>query len=200
MSESRTYYYARVSSSDQNADSQLDAFHNLGAKEKYIFIDKCSGQNLNVNRDNYLMLRNFILRSGDTLVIKSLDSLSKNKLDVRNELQYYRKNGIKVRIIDLPTTMIDLDGQNQSLDMVNSVLIEVLSLVAEQESQNISNPAYNLPDNWDEIYYRYKSRELKAEDAMALLGIKRNTFFNYIRAYELKHELKWNSPDIKNGA
>lgn len=62
MSETRTYYYARVSTNEQSLDRQLEAFHQLGTEEKYIFADKQSGKNL--ERTNYQILRNNILRSG----------------------------------------------------------------------------------------------------------------------------------------
>lgn len=80
-------------------------------------------------------MRNNILRSGDTLVIKSLDRLSRNKLDIKSELEYYKQNGIRVKVIDMPTTMIDLEGQEWIIEMVNNIIIEVLSSVAEQERQ-----------------------------------------------------------------
>ena len=133
MSETRTYYYARVSTNEQSLDRQLEAFHQLGAEEKYIFADKQSGKNL--ERTNYQILRNNILRSGDTLIIKSLDRLSRNKLDIKSELEYYKQNGIRVKVIDMPTTMIDLEGQEWIIEMVNNIIIEVLSAVAEQERQ-----------------------------------------------------------------
>ena len=102
----------------------------LGAEEKYIFADKQSGKNL--ERTNYQISRNNILRSGDTLVIKSLDRLSRNKLDIKSELEYYKQNGIRVKVIDMPTTMINLEGQEWIIEMVNNIIIEVLSSVAEQ--------------------------------------------------------------------
>lgn len=77
-------------------------------------------------------MRNNILRSGDTLVIKSLDRLSRNKLDIKSELEYYKQNGIRVKVIDMPTTMINLEGQEWIIEMVNNIIIEVLSSVAEQ--------------------------------------------------------------------
>ena len=42
----RTYYYARVSSKDQNLDRQIAAFIALGANEREIITDKESGKNL----------------------------------------------------------------------------------------------------------------------------------------------------------
>lgn len=38
--ESRTYYYARVSSREQNLDRQFAAFAALGAQERDIIADK----------------------------------------------------------------------------------------------------------------------------------------------------------------
>ena len=45
--ETRTYYYARVSSKEQNLDRQIEAFKALGADERDIITDKESGKDLN---------------------------------------------------------------------------------------------------------------------------------------------------------
>ncbi len=42
--DSRTYYYARVSTKGQNLDRQLSAFRSLGAQEREIITDKESGK------------------------------------------------------------------------------------------------------------------------------------------------------------
>ena len=44
--DTRTYYYARVSSKEQNLDRQIAAFISLGAQERDIITDKESGKNL----------------------------------------------------------------------------------------------------------------------------------------------------------
>ena len=44
--ENRTYYYARVSTKEQNLDRQLNAFRQLGATERDIVTDKESGKSL----------------------------------------------------------------------------------------------------------------------------------------------------------
>ncbi len=134
--DSRTYYYARVSSKEQNLDRQLAAFKALGAQERDIITDKESGKSL--ERTGYQALKNAMLRRGDTLVIKSLDRLSRNKTDIHNELQYFRDNGIRLKVIDLPTTMMELpEGQEWVFEMVNNILIEVLGTIAEQERETI---------------------------------------------------------------
>ena len=125
----RTYYYARVSTKDQNLDRQITAFKSLGATDREIITDKESGKD--TDRQGYQALKNAILRRGDTLVVKSLDRLSRNKADIHNELQYFKENGIRVKIIDLPTTMMDLpEGNEWVFEMVNNILIEVLGTIA----------------------------------------------------------------------
>lgn len=133
---SKTFYYARVSSTSQNLARQIEAFKADGADEHDIITEKRSGKDM--DRPEYLALRNHMLRSGDTLVIMSLDRLGRNKQAIKDELEYYRKNNIRVRILDLPTSNFKpAKGQEWILDMVNNILIEVLSSQAEQERLTI---------------------------------------------------------------
>ena len=88
MSNSRTFYYARVSTKDQNLDRQIAAFEAMGATDRDIITDKESGKDL--DRKGYQALKNVLLRPGDTLVVKSLDRLSRNKYDIHNELRYFK--------------------------------------------------------------------------------------------------------------
>ena len=98
MTNSKTYYYARVSSKEQNLDRQIEAFIKLGAEERDIITDKASGKNL--ERQGYQSLKNTMLRSGDTLIIKSLDRLSRNKEHIKQELQYFKDQHIRLKVID----------------------------------------------------------------------------------------------------
>ena len=197
--DSRTYYYARVSSKEQNLDRQLAAFVTLGAQEREIITDKESGKDL--DRSGYQALKNAMLRRGDTLVIKSLDRLSRNKCDIKNELQFFKDNGIRLKVIDLPTTMIDLpDGQEWVFEMVNNILIEVLGTIAEQERASIKQrqaegiaaakvkgvelgrPKAQKPPNWEEVIGQWKAGEITATKAMELTGTKRTTFYKLLGA------------------
>ena len=200
---SRTYYYARVSSKEQNLDRQIAAFLSLGAEERDIITDKESGKNL--DRAGYQALKNAMLRRGDTLVIKSLDRLSRNKADIKNELQYFKGNGIRLKVIDLPTTMMELpEGQEWVFEMVNNILIEVLGTIAEQERANIrqrqaegieaakqngkklGRPALTFPANWNEVYTSWKAGEITAKAAMEQTGTKRTSFYKLVGMMENK--------------
>lgn len=195
--ENRTYYYARVSSKEQNLDRQLAAFASLGAQERDIITDKESGKNL--DRAGYTALKTALLRRGDTLVVKSLDRLSRNKADIKNELQYFKENGIRLKVLDLPTTMIEYPaGQEWVLEMVNNILIEVLSSIAQQERETIrqrqaegiaaartkgkhlGRPRAVKPDNWNEVIERWHIGEITAVEAMRLTGTKKSTFYKSV--------------------
>ena len=87
-----------------------------------------------MDRDGYRMLKERLLRDGDVLVIKSLDRLSRNKNHIKQELEYFKSRNIRVMVLDIQTTLIDApEGQEWIIEMINTILIEVLSSMAEQE-------------------------------------------------------------------
>ena len=195
--DSRTFYYARVSSKEQNLDRQITAFKSLGATKRDIIIDKESGKDL--NRAGYTALKTAMLRSGDTLVIKSLDRLSRNKADIKNELKYFQENGIRLKVLDLPTTMTEYpEGQEWVMDMVFNILVEVLSTIAQQERETIrqrqaegiaaakakgvklGRPKAVKPANWESVITDWNSGRITAKRAMELTGTKRTTFYKLI--------------------
>ena len=199
--KSKSYYYARVSTKEQNLDRQLAAFRELGADERDIICDKESGKDL--DRPGYRMLRDYMLRTGDTLVIKSLDRLSRRKEDIKNELRHFHDMGVRVKIIDLPTSMIEVPaGQEWVLDMVNNILIEVLGTIAEQEREttlkrqaegiaaarekgvDFGRPKIEYPSDWAQVYVAWKSGGISARMAMERLGLKKTTFYKLVKLYE----------------
>lgn len=200
MADSKVFYYARVSTREQNLDRQIAAFKAIGAAERDIIVDKASGKDM--NREGYTALKTAMLRRGDTLVVKSLDRLSRNKADIKNELTYFMHNGIRLKVLDIPTTMIDFpEGQEWVLDMVNNILIEVLSSIAQQEREIIharqaegiaaakangkylGRPIVQTPDNWAEVMQRWKNGEITAVKAMELTGLKRSTFYKLVKQF-----------------
>ena len=91
-----------------------------------------SGKDL--NSPGYTALKQTMLPPGDTLVVESLDRLSRSKADIKAELEYFRRLGVRVKAIELPTTMKNLpEGQDWVFDMVNNILVEVLGTMAEKE-------------------------------------------------------------------
>jgi DNA invertase Pin-like site-specific DNA recombinase len=199
---SKTFYYGRVSSKTQNDDRQILAFKELGADDRDIIIDTESGKDM--NRPGYLTLKNNMLRPGDTLIIKELDRLSRNKADIKNELIYFKENNIRLKILDISTTMMEFPGeQSWILEMVNNILIEVLGSIAEDERDRIrkrqkegiaaakakgvqlGRPKVQIPSNWNSTIQSWRNGDIKAVDAMRITGIKKNTFYKLVKEFSL---------------
>lgn len=197
--ENKVFGYARVSTKEQNLDRQLIALKEQGIEEKNIITDKESGKN--IEREGYKLLKERLLRRGDTLIIKSLDRLSRSKFDIKNELEFFKSKGIRVKVIDLPTTMIDLPkGQEQVFEMINNILIEVLGTIAQQERAYIrqrqaegieaakfrgvrlGRPKAQKPSNWDEVIEQWNAGQITAAKAMQLTGTKRTTFYKLVKS------------------
>lgn len=198
---SKTFYYGRVSTREQNLDRQIEAFRALGADERDIITDKESGKD--IDRPGYRALRDSLLRPGNTLVVKSLDRLSRSKEDIKDELEHYKRNGIRVKIIDLPTTMTDWPDEQKLIgEMINNILIEVYSMIAEQErmtirqrqaegiaaakaqGKNLGRRAVQPPEGFDEVVRRWRAGEITAAEAMRQTGVKKTTFYKLVKQGE----------------
>ena len=180
------YHYCRVSSRDQCLDRQLEALTAYKKADK-VFCDKQSGKNF--NRKEYQALKSEV-RSGDEVIIKELDRLGRNKEEIKTELQWFKTNGVIIRILDIPTTVLDLQGQEWVAEMVNNVLIEVMGAIAEQERIKIRSrqregiqamkqrgewdkygrPKIEVPD-FPEFYKKTVDGELTVVEACKRLGI-----------------------------
>ena len=88
----KEFGYARVSSTSQSLDRQIEALLDYGIEERNIIVDKQSGKDF--NRTGYLSLKENLLRSGDTLVVKELDRLARNKQLIKEELEWFRANNM----------------------------------------------------------------------------------------------------------
>jgi DNA invertase Pin-like site-specific DNA recombinase len=69
------YFYARVSSKDQNLDRQLEAAKSFKNIDK-VFCDKQSGKNF--DRPEYIALKE-VVAEGDEVIVKELDRLGRDK-------------------------------------------------------------------------------------------------------------------------
>lgn len=202
--EYRIYGYARVSSKEQNEDRQIQALLDFGVDEHNIIVDKKSGKD--IHREGYVSLKNFILRSGDTLVVKELDRLSRSKADIKKELEYFKEHHIRVKILDIPTTLADFSAdQEWIMDMINTILIEVLGSIAEAERLKIrqrqreginaakqrgvkfGRPRAKKPDNWDSVMEKVSRGIIRPIDAMKEMDLKKGTYYNLIKR-DLKEE------------
>ncbi len=170
--------------------------------QENIVTDKQSGKDL--DRPGYQALKSSLgLRAGDILYIKSLDRLSRNKNDIKQELQYFKNNKITVKVLDLPTTMVDLpNNQEWIMEMITNILIEVLASISEQERLTIrqrqregieaahaagkkfGRPVLPYPNNWESYYLRYEKGELKRRYAAEQMNLTIRQFKYLVARYK----------------
>ena len=197
----RIFGYARVSSREQNLDRQIRELMKYVDAEN-ILTDKSSGKDL--KRPSYQALKGALgLREGVTLIITSLDRLSRNKEDIKNEIQWFQKKKVRLKILDLPTSLIEVPvGQEWIIDMIQNIMIEVLASVAEQEritirkrqkegieaakasGKHLGRPKINQPEEFDKVYGQWKRREITAVEAMRKMSLSSSTFYRMVRKYE----------------
>lgn len=133
-------------------------------------------------------------------VVKELDRLSRSKADIKKELEYFKEHHIRVKILDIPTTPADFSAdQEWIMDMINTILIEVLGSIAEAERLKIrqrqreginsskqrgvkfGRPRAKKPDNWDSVMEKVNRGIIRPIDAMKELGLKKGTYYNLIK-------------------
>ena len=194
--KSKVFGYGRVSSKEQNEERQLVAFREYGIDERDIYIDKQSGKDF--NREKYITLKH-ILRENDLLVIKSIDRLGRNYNMIIEEWKDITKN-IKADIVVIDMPLLDTRNNKDLLGtFISDLVLQILSYVAEQERSFIKQrqkegidsakvngvkfgrPKIEKPSNYDDVIKLWKNKKIKSKEAMELLGLKPNTFYNLLK-------------------
>ena len=202
------YAYHRTSTTDQHLDrgiAELEAFCKANNIElEKIYTDQQTGKNF--NRPRYQVLKEDILRSGDTLIITELDRLGRNKQDTLKELRYFQDRGIRVMILEIPTTTQDLSKLDNSMakiimETINNMLIELYATMAQAEIEkkekrqregietkkargeweDYGRPKAQKPSNWEEVIAQWERGEITAVKAMELTGTKKTTFYKLLK-------------------
>ena len=130
------YGYHRTSTVEQHLDRgiiEIEEFcKNRKLELERIYTDQHTGKNF--NRPRYLVLKEDILRPGDFLIITELDRLGRNKREILSELRYFNNKGIRVMILEIPTTTQDLSALDNSMakmimETINNMLIELYQAI-----------------------------------------------------------------------
>lgn len=200
------YFVARVSSKDQNLARQLETAKSLGIPKENVFCDKISGRKK--ERPEYDRLKSIVV-AGDEVYFENLDRIGREKYLIKEELEWFKNNKIILRIMDIPTTMIEMPtDQAWVFEMVNNILTEVLAAVADQEwvkikarreagiaAMPIDEEGYKVssrtgnrfgrkekrPENFLEVYERQQRGEITLKEALVEVGIGRTRWYELAR-------------------
>ena len=206
----KRYGYHRTSTREQHLDrgiTEINAYCDANNLElEKIFTDQHTGKNF--NRPRYTIMKEDVLRAGDELIITEVDRLGRNKQETLKELQYYRDNGIRVKILELPTTLMDLSAMDNTMasmimETINNMLIELYATMAQAEMEkkekrqkegirakkergewdDYGRPAVMSQDEFAEHYKKVISGELRPFELMKQLGMSKSTYYRYVKRY-----------------
>lgn len=207
-----TYAYERVSSKDQNLERQETAIRKFrpDIPDANIFRDKVTGKTF--DRENYNAMKiilEHISKASDSneiieVVFEEMDRLGRDKESIKKELQWYKEHGIYTRILELPSTLVDIEPANKwVMDMVTNILIEVYATMAQQELEKRSKrqaegiveakkkgvkfgrqPIKINEPEFVKVYQDWKASKITAKQAMKELALKPNTFYRRVKEYE----------------
>lgn len=116
--------YARVSTDDQNEDSQIDSLESAGCER--IYIEKCSGKS---KQRPELERMIDALREGDIVVVQRLDRLGRSLKDLIELLDGFKEQGIK---------FISLNESIDTTTAVGELAFHMIGAIAQFERRLIS--------------------------------------------------------------
>ena len=177
--------YVRVSTAEQNEGRQVAALRPHSIDKWYI--DKCSGKN--TDRPQFKAMLDYI-REGDTVYVEDFSRLSRSVsdlLNIVNQLQDKRVGLVSLKErIDSTTPqgrlMLTMIGAINEFERAN-ILERQAEGIALAKSKGVYKGRKRIqrPDNWSDVYARWKRREITGTQAMKELDLKRNTFYNFVR-------------------
>ncbi len=167
-----------------------------------IYVDKMSGKKF--DRPRYT-----VLRAGDTLIITEMDRLGRNKQQILKELEYFKNKKVRVMILEIPTSTMDIDINNPLyglfMEAIQNLIIELFAILSEAEiikkekRQKEGIEAMKLRGEWDkygrphavewdrfvEVYKLVLSEKIKPFEAIKQLGISAQTYYRYKKQYHV---------------
>jgi len=189
------YGYARVSTTDQNIESQLKALKEAGASR--IFEDKATGKD--IEREGLQALLT-TLKEGDTLVVTKLDRLARNLKDGIELMDELNTKGIKFHVINMGL----FDGSTTS-KMIRNILLSVAEwereMIKERQMEGIAIAKANGLYKGRPAKYTERNPKLKqalewysdranngksVKEICEITGIGKATLYRKIKQYEIK--------------
>ena len=188
---SKMYGYIRVSTREQND------VENFGVSAKNFFVDKQSGKDF--ARPQYRRLLRKI-KTGDTLVVKSIDRLGRNYAEILEQWRIITKEkNAAIVVVDMP--ILDTRRHNDLIGtLVADLVLQIMSAFAQierdfikqRQAEGISaakargvkfgRESLKRPENFELVFSDWQSGKISARKAGKILGISHNTFLKWARS------------------
>ncbi|WP_342238105.1 recombinase family protein [Inquilinus sp. OTU3971] len=129
----RTFAYARVSTSDQTTTNQLREIEAAGfhVEPRRAVVETVSGSTSALERPGFAKLVDR-LESGDVLVVTKLDRLGRNAMDVRATVERLAAEGVKVYCLALGGMDLASPAGKMTMGVINAVAEFERDLIIER--------------------------------------------------------------------
>ena len=136
----KIYGYHRVSTKKQHLDRGVQEIETFCLEHQYplerIYVDKVSGKTF--DRPRWTVLVEDVLRAGDTLIFSETDRIGRNKEEIVKQLRLLKEKGVRVMILEIPTTLIDVSSMTDDmakwlLTIISDMMISIYAAQAEHE-------------------------------------------------------------------
>jgi DNA invertase Pin-like site-specific DNA recombinase len=179
--------YIRVSKHEQNKHLQLDALHNAGCADDHIYLDEITGSTfVRIGLDEALKF----VRPGDTFIVWKLDRLGRSLRDLIDTFDLLKNKGV-----EFVSAMDEIDTTTPN----GKLIFHIMGALAEWERDIIrlrtragleaarargrkgGRPRALTPAKVKRARELYDAKELTVTEICGLLGIKRSTFYDYLK-------------------
>ncbi len=117
-----------MSSLDQNLNRQIEVLEEFGTEK--VFREKRSGATVN-ERSVFKEVLDFV-RSGDQLIVESIDRLGRNYDEVIDTVNFLKQKDVQLVITSLPI-MSEAIGNPLMDKFIKDLIVQILAMIAEQE-------------------------------------------------------------------
>lgn len=175
--------YIRVSTLEQNIESQKELFSNL--KIDKFFEEKISAKN--AKRPELQNMLDYA-REGDVIYVKDLSRLARNTKDLLDIIEFLNKKQIALKSIkeNIDTSthfgklMITFLGAIYEFERANLLGRQRDGIeLAKKKGKYKGRKPIPKPANFSEIYNQWKVRELKTKQAVKMLNISEYAFYKF---------------------
>ncbi len=189
----KRYGYIRVSAKDQNPERQLLALQEYDISPKNIFLDRMSGKDFARPQYQKLMTK---LKSGDVLVIKSIDRLGRNYGEILEQWRIItKKKSAQIEVIDMPLLNTNSAHGDLTGVFISDLVLQILAYVAETERTFIKQrqaegiaaaklngvkfgcPKAALPEGFEKYFELWQQQKITVREGAAALKMSPTTFY-----------------------
>lgn len=179
--------YIRVSTIEQNEERQVIDLKENAEVEK-VFLDKLSGKD--TNRPQLQELLDYV-REGDTVVVSEYSRLARSTKDLLNIIDTLEQKGVTV--VSLKERLDTSTPQGKFMltvfagvcELERNVMLQRQRegiAIAKAEGKYKGRAEKQRPENWQELYQAYMTRQITATALAKECGVSRPVLYKWIHA------------------